>query len=110
MKLKQTVVKWRRKEFSCTGTPLFGSILDLLKDLVTIPCGHSYCMNCIKDHWDTEDEKGIHSFPQCRKSFTPRPELLKSTILAVLVEELKKAGFQTAPADPCDAGPALGEN
>ncbi|KAI4795243.1 hypothetical protein KUCAC02_031554 [Chaenocephalus aceratus] len=78
--------------------------LDVLKDPATTSCGHSFCMNCIQTHWDKEDEKEVYSCPQCRQSFTPRPVLLKSIMLADLVEKQKKTGLEEAPADLCYAG------
>ncbi|XP_028451076.1 E3 ubiquitin/ISG15 ligase TRIM25-like isoform X1 [Perca flavescens] len=96
--MAQQLIQLDREKLCCS------ICLDLLKDPVTIPCGHSYCMGCIKDCWGEEHEEKTHSCPQCRQSFTTRPVLVKSTMLAELVEELKKVGPQAAsPGDvACD--------
>ncbi|XP_058247553.1 E3 ubiquitin/ISG15 ligase TRIM25-like [Hemibagrus wyckioides] len=79
--------------------------LDLLKDPVTIPCGHSFCKVCINGCWDQEDQKGVYSCPQCRDTFTPRPVLRRNNMLAEVVEKLKKTEVQAASPVHCYTGP-----
>ncbi|XP_035269828.1 E3 ubiquitin/ISG15 ligase TRIM25-like isoform X3 [Anguilla anguilla] len=79
--------------------------LDILKDPVTIPCGHNYCMGCIKGCWDQGDHTGVYSCPQCRETFTPRPVLKKNTLLDEVVKKMKKTGLQAAPPAHYYAGP-----
>ncbi|XP_049338095.1 tripartite motif-containing protein 16-like [Astyanax mexicanus] len=79
--------------------------LDLLKNPVTIPCGHSFCMVCINKCWDEEDQKKIYSCPNCRHTFTSRPVVSKNTMLAEVVEKLKKTRLQAAPPDHSSADP-----
>ncbi|XP_067284911.1 E3 ubiquitin/ISG15 ligase TRIM25-like [Pseudorasbora parva] len=72
--------------------------LDLLKDPVTITCGHSYCKTCIANCWDQEGKKRVYSCPQCRQTFSPRLALGKDTILAKMVKKIKKTKL---PIDCC---------
>ncbi|XP_052444580.1 tripartite motif-containing protein 16-like [Carassius gibelio] len=93
-KMAEARISVDQKEFLCAVC------LDLLKDPVAIPCGHSYCKSCITGCWDQEDQKRVYSCPQCRQTFSPRPALARNTMLAELVEKLKK----TRLSDDCYAG------
>lgn len=87
--------------------------LDILKDPVSTPCGHTYCMSCINNYWD-QAESGQFSCPQCRETFSPRPVLRRNTVLAEVVDKLKLSEMVAAPElyvggvgdVPCDFCPA----
>uniref|UniRef100_H3BZ75 Tripartite motif containing 25, like n=1 Tax=Tetraodon nigroviridis TaxID=99883 RepID=H3BZ75_TETNG len=79
---------WTDEQFNCPVC------LDLPNDPVTIPCGHSYCMGCIKDFWSKDEPKGIYSCPQCRQVFCPMPSLSRNTMLAEAVEQLRKGALK----------------
>ncbi|XP_073729521.1 E3 ubiquitin/ISG15 ligase TRIM25 [Misgurnus anguillicaudatus] len=97
-------------EFSDDQDPFNCPIcLHLLKDPVTITCGHSFCMNCIKECWDQDDQKGVYSCPQCRQIFTPRPVLNRSTVLAELVGKIKREEPQAVEATPQKSSAGSGD-
>ncbi|XP_060940846.1 uncharacterized protein LOC133018492 isoform X2 [Limanda limanda] len=72
-----------RDQFCCSVC------LDVLKDPVTIPCGHSYCLDCIDKHWNTTQQKSKFSCPQCRHVLNARPLLSRNTVLGVVVEQFQ---------------------
>uniref|UniRef100_A0A8C7LLZ1 RING-type domain-containing protein n=1 Tax=Oncorhynchus mykiss TaxID=8022 RepID=A0A8C7LLZ1_ONCMY len=74
-------------QFCCSVCP------ELLKEPVAIPCGHSYCRSCVEGYWD-QDDQGIYSCPQCKQTFTPRPNMRKNNMLAEVLETLQKTGLQ----------------
>uniref|UniRef100_UPI0037E72888 finTRIM family, member 86 n=1 Tax=Semicossyphus pulcher TaxID=241346 RepID=UPI0037E72888 len=79
--------------------------LDTLKDPATLPCGHSYCLACIKSHWDKKDNKGEYSCPQCRQVFDPRPSLAKSTVLVEAMEKLRTNSFKQSSSTAVSSAP-----
>uniref|UniRef100_UPI003AAE4BC3 finTRIM family, member 82 isoform X4 n=1 Tax=Centroberyx gerrardi TaxID=166262 RepID=UPI003AAE4BC3 len=73
--------------FSC---PL---CVSLLRDPVAIPCGHSFCMDCISGYWNEADYTGIYICPQCKITFTQRPVLRPNATLTMVAEKIKKSGL-----------------
>ncbi|XP_068196788.1 finTRIM family, member 67 [Antennarius striatus] len=94
--MAQAGVVLDKDQFNCS------ICLDVLRDPVTIPCGHSYCLDCIQNCWDQGDSLEIFVCPQCRKNFTPRPLLARNTMLADVVEKFRRTGLQedTTPSNP----------
>ncbi|XP_027026978.2 tripartite motif-containing protein 16-like [Tachysurus fulvidraco] len=98
--MAETSLSVDQDQFTCSVC------LELLKDPVTLSCGHSFCKVCINGCWNQEDQKDVYICPQCRDTFTPRPVLRRNNILAEVVEKLKKKiEVQAASPDHCYAGP-----
>uniref|UniRef100_A0A8C4T0P3 Uncharacterized protein n=1 Tax=Erpetoichthys calabaricus TaxID=27687 RepID=A0A8C4T0P3_ERPCA len=68
---------------------------ETLSDPVSILCGHSFCLKCLNDYWDQSHEC---SCPECRRTFTTRPELHRNTVLNELVKKIKKPRLSPHPS------------
>ncbi|KAG2465658.1 TRI25 ligase, partial [Polypterus senegalus] len=75
-------------EFTCSVCQ------DTLTDPVSLHCGHSFCLKCLTDCWDQSQEC---SCPQCRHTFTTRPELNRNTLLNEVIKKLKKTALSSPP-------------
>ncbi|XP_009302442.1 uncharacterized protein isoform X2 [Danio rerio] len=74
----------------------------MLKDPVSITCGHNYCRGCINAFWD--NCAGDFVCPQCGRASETRPVLNTNVALAEVVKDLQKT-FSPALPPRCYAGP-----
>lgn len=62
--------------------------LDLFKNPVSIPCGHNFCLGCIKRFWDTRHKP---TCPLCKEVFKNRPEVRINLVLKEITEQFKRS-------------------
>ncbi|KAF5890908.1 E3 ubiquitin-protein ligase TRIM39-like isoform X1, partial [Clarias magur] len=62
--------------------------LDVFTDPVSTPCGHNYCMICIKEFWDSSSHCQC---PVCKTHFAKRPELCVNTFISGLAAPFRKS-------------------
>uniref|UniRef100_A0A4W4GJ07 RING-type domain-containing protein n=1 Tax=Electrophorus electricus TaxID=8005 RepID=A0A4W4GJ07_ELEEL len=65
----------------------------LLKDPVSIICGHKFCRQCINSYWDQSSSSGAFGCPQCRKRSRTRPVLHPHKTME---ESMQQDSYQTA--------------
>ncbi|XP_019208516.2 nuclear factor 7, ovary [Oreochromis niloticus] len=69
------------------------------KNPVSIPCGHNFCLECIKRYWDVAHKSEC---PLCKESFRSRPELRVNWALKEITEKFhsllkEMPGFKPVP-------------
>ncbi|XP_022535670.2 E3 ubiquitin-protein ligase RNF135-like isoform X3 [Astyanax mexicanus] len=67
----------------------------LIRNPVTTPCGHSFCMPCIQQHWARSSLPWF--CPHCRRSFICKPVLQPSTVLCSIMENVAKVWAEPEP-------------
>ncbi|XP_060771746.1 E3 ubiquitin-protein ligase TRIM39-like [Neoarius graeffei] len=62
--------------------------LDVFTDPVSTPCGHNFCMICLKEFWDRSSHCQC---PMCKEEFPKRPDLRVNTFISEFAALFKKA-------------------
>ncbi|XP_067860471.1 E3 ubiquitin-protein ligase TRIM65-like [Heptranchias perlo] len=79
--------------------------LDCFTDPVTTPCGHNFCLRCLRDHFDSQSPSGAFDCPTCRAGFERRPEpLCKNLVLDDMVKMMRLRGPEPPPLEGEESG------
>ncbi|XP_049337945.1 E3 ubiquitin-protein ligase TRIM39-like [Astyanax mexicanus] len=62
--------------------------LDVFTDPVSTPCGHNFCMVCLRKCWNSSSHCQC---PVCKREFPQRPELSINTFISGLAAQFKKS-------------------
>nr|XP_055045143.1 E3 ubiquitin-protein ligase TRIM39-like [Misgurnus anguillicaudatus] len=71
--------------------------LDVFSDPVTTPCGHNFCLTCLKECW-----KDTCICPLCKENFIKRPDLKINTTLREVVQLFKEKFHLRKSEVSCD--------
>ncbi|XP_048050744.1 uncharacterized protein LOC125270812 isoform X1 [Megalobrama amblycephala] len=72
---------------------------DLFRNPVIIPCGHSFCKDCITRLWD----QGMSRCPQCKQTFNNRPDWLHAKELSEKLMKMRTRAEEEAEDVSCDS-------
>uniref|UniRef100_A0A8C4REH3 E3 ubiquitin/ISG15 ligase TRIM25-like n=1 Tax=Erpetoichthys calabaricus TaxID=27687 RepID=A0A8C4REH3_ERPCA len=72
--------------------------LDVLKEPVSLTCGHNYCLDCINDYWDKVDKEGFYNCPECMQTFNVRPEMNRNVMLKDIIQKLQDMEVAASPS------------
>ncbi|OCT69507.1 hypothetical protein XELAEV_18040818mg, partial [Xenopus laevis] len=82
---------------------------EIYTDPVTLPCGHNFCLICIKRTWEGEMKNfgDNPSCPECRRRFGKQPELNKNVTLCNIAKQFMfnepQHGWTGVPCTYCDS-------
>ncbi|XP_041636321.1 E3 ubiquitin-protein ligase TRIM58-like [Cheilinus undulatus] len=67
--------------------------LDVFTDPVSIPCGHSFCKQCITHNWDVNERCEC---PLCKTVLNTRPELRVNTFISEMAAQFRHSAVKKA--------------
>ncbi|XP_028330558.1 nuclear factor 7, brain-like isoform X2 [Gouania willdenowi] len=73
---------------------------DIFHNPVSIPCGHNYCLRCIKHYWKTSNKTDC---PLCREVFPRCPDLRVNVGFKDITEQFKRSLKKKAENKPVAA-------
>ncbi|MEQ2258042.1 hypothetical protein XENORESO_003447 [Xenotaenia resolanae] len=76
--------------------------LDVFTKPVSIPCGHTFCHDCITKHWETV--KHVFECPLCKETYYQKPTLRVNIFIADISERFKDIMKRKASSPLQEAG------